>query len=170
MTTSQNALGRQDNVKSSIGSGTKPVELLDNSDLGWIVDELRDLPRQSSFFEDVPDDPLWVHEQLETMHDAEILHGVVHHDTNSFLLFIVNRPWYADRIEINEMILWVPKRHRGSRVAYELVREFTIEALNWHPHSIHAGHTLDITEKERTLRLYEKAGFSPHNGGVILRP
>lgn len=165
-----NALGRQEHVKSLSGLKAKHVGLLEFSDLLWVVEELRQLPYQSTLFSDVPDDPLWVTSNFISMFNAEVLHGVVHRHSGSFLLFVTQRPWYADRLEIHEMILWVPERHRGSRIAYELVREFATEALEWHPHSVHAGHSLDITDKERTLRLYEKVGFSRHNGGVIMRP
>ena len=134
------------------------------------MQELRELPKQSEFFADVPDDPEYVENYLETLMAENVLKGVCNYDKKSFLLFTEVRPWYANRIEIHEMILWVPERFRGARTAYELIREFTSVALDLHPHSIHAGHTLDITEKERTLRLYEKAGYSRHHGGVILRP
>ncbi len=165
-----NALGRQELVKSSNGSRTRHVERLELKDIQWIVEELQHLPYESKLYADVPNDPLWVTSNFISMFNGEVLHGVVDRTSRSFLLFVTQRPWYADRLEIHEMILWVPERHRGGRIAYELVRAFAMEALEWHPHSVHAGHTLDITEKERTLRLYEKVGFSRHQGGVILRP
>ena len=145
------------------------MRALRRDDLTWVVEELRDLPKQSLLFADVPDDVEYVFWQLSNMFDAGVLKGVVSEDTGSFLLYVLNRPWYADRLEIHEMILWVPERYRGGRTAYGLIRSFTEYALDALPHSIHAGHTLDITAKEKTLALYRKCGYTDHAGGVIMR-
>lgn len=145
---------------------------LRSDNLYWMVQELRELPRQSKLFSDVPDNPKYVEKYLWNMLDNGYLHGVVpvSEDRNGFLLFCNSTPWYADRLEVHEMILWVPERERGGRTAFSLVQGFKKQALELQPHSIHAGHTLDITDKERTLSLYERAGFSRHAGGVIMRP
>lgn len=146
------------------------IEKMCELDIPWIVHELRDLPRQSKMFADVPDDPDYVDMQLTSMFELGVLSGVVHRTKQSFLLYCEHWPWYANRLEIHEMILWVPERHRGARTALGLIRAFTAEALDRFPHSIHAGHTLDITAKEKTLALYRYAGYSDHQGGVIMRP
>lgn len=147
--------------------GCRPVLY---SDIDWIVEELRDLPKQSAYFQDVPDDPAYVKLWL-TSAVAQGLFGVCAPDKSSFLLACVQRPWYANRTEINEMILWVPERHRGARTAIELIRGFTELALEYEPHSIHVGATLDITTADRTLKLYEMCGYTRHGPqGAIMRP
>lgn len=145
---------------------------LKEDDISWIVGELRELPRESELFKDVPDDPKYVENYLKRMLWAGSLYGVVpvSDEYCGFLLFCSSTPWYANRTEVHEMILWVPERERGGRTAFSLVQGFKKQALELQPHSIHAGHTLDITDKERTLSLYERAGFSRHAGGVIMRP
>lgn len=141
---------------------------LRKNDLKWIVEELRELPKQSVLFSDVPDDPEHVLSCFKHMMKNNLF-GVVHEETHSFLLFMATVPWYANRVEIHEMILWVPERYRGGRTAYGLIRAFTESAMDFLPHSIHAGHTLDITAKEKTLALYRKCGYTDHAGGVIMR-
>ena len=145
------------------------VRPLTEVDIAWIVQELRELPKQSAMFADVPDDVNYVAGYLTVMYHNGLLSGQVHQDSKSFLLWTRLKPWYADRLEIHEMILWVPKEQRGTGVPVYLIRSFVEAALAEHPHSIHAGASLDITEADRTLRLYEKCGFHISNGGATLR-
>lgn len=146
-----------------------PVRRLASEDIRWIVEELRELPKQSKKFADVPDDPKYVGAFFGTMHNHNQLDGVVEEYTGSFLLFTPVYPWYAARLEIHELILWVPVRHRGSFVAPRLITAFKGIAKLYNPHSIHAGATLDITDRDRVLRLYEAAGFQRDDDGVVLR-
>lgn len=146
-----------------------PVRRLASEDIGWIVEELRALPKQSRKFADVPDDTGYVYNYLETAFEANSLDGVVEQYTGGFILFSAFKPWYADRLEVHELILWVPVRHRGSFVAPRLITAFKGVAKLYNPHSIHAGATLDITDRDRVLRLYEAAGFQRDDDGVVLR-
>lgn len=145
------------------------VRRLRFEDLDWIVAELRALPRQSDYFADVPDDPEYVWSVLDAMWCNGALHGIVDTDTDSFILFSPLRPWYADRIEIHEFIMWVPEQHRGSRAVMYLIPAFIEAAKEFQPHSIHAGATLDIVSSDKVLRLYERFGFVRDKSGVIMR-
>lgn len=143
---------------------------LTSSDIDWIVEELRDLPKSSKVFEDVPDDPVYVRLAL-TSWMRQGLFGVCAPDKSSFLLAHKHTPWYANRTEIAEVILWVPERYRGGRTALKLVKGFTELALDYDPYCITAGVSLDITSKESTLRLYEMLGYTRlGENGVIMRP
>lgn len=139
------------------------------SDIDWIVEELRDLPNQSAFFKDVPDDPAYVRLILAAWM-RQGLFGVCAPDKKSFLLAQIHTPWYANRKEVSEVILWVPKEHRGLSTAIRLIRGFTELALDYEPHCITAGASLDITDSEKTLKLYELCGYARHGPGVIMRP
>jgi GNAT superfamily N-acetyltransferase len=139
-------------------------------DLFWIARELRELPAQSSYYSDVPLDELYVYDYLDELLDAGKLFGSVDNKTSSFLLACRMRPWYANRLEIHEMILWVPAQFRGGSTAYRLIKHFTETAKAEQPHSIHAGATLDITDANKTLALYERCGYTRDGPqGVIMR-
>lgn len=142
---------------------------LSTQDLGWIVQELRKLPTQSKQYADVPDDPAWVEAYFQSMYNTGALMGSVHWDTASFLLAAVMRPWYADRLEVHEMILWVPEEHRGGRTAIRLIEHFTVAARRLQPYSIHVGASLDITSADKTLRLYELCGYTRDHSGAVMR-
>lgn len=129
------------------------------SDFEWIVQELRDLPNQSRIFADVADDPTYVRSYLEQMYDAGQLFGWTRPSEGSFILGTAFKPWYANRLEVHEMILWVPSRFRGRMNALRLIQAFTIDALDKEPHSIHVGASLDITNADTTLALYERCGY-----------
>jgi len=145
-------------------------QALVNTDLQWIVEELRDLPKQSSMFSNVPDDPQWVLNYFQAMLNNGTLFGVVNRAKASFILGCITRPWYADRLEIHEMILWVPERFRGARTAIQLIRFFTELAMDYNPYCIHVGATLDISNRDRTLKLYELTGYSRDGPtGAIMR-
>jgi hypothetical protein len=137
-------------------------------DIPWIVEELRDLPGQSAIFEDVPDDPSWVAGQFGVYTEAGMF-GVVDRAHSAFLLSMPTYPWYANRLEIHELILWVPVRHRQTSSAMRIVREWVGVAKSYNPHSIHAGSSLDIVKEDRVLKLYERAGFKRSSHGVTMR-
>lgn len=137
-------------------------------DLEWITKQLRALPSQSEAFRDVPDDPAYVKVQLQDLMRGTLF-GAVHEDTESFIMGVTIRPWYADRVEVHEMILWVPEQYRGAHIAYPLIRKFTELAMDENPHSIHVGASLDITSADRTLMLYERAGYTRQGTGAIMR-
>ena len=61
-------------------------QALVNTDLQWIVEELRDLPKQSSMFSNVPDDPQWVLNYFQAMLNNGTLFGVVIRAKASFIL------------------------------------------------------------------------------------
>lgn len=145
-----------------------PVSRLDKVDLNWIVPELRKLPQQSTAFADVPDDPQWVMTTLGGMFDGGMF-GVGIGELGSFLLAMPMRPWYADRLEVHEIILWVPQEYRGTMTALRIIRKFVEVAKEYEPHSIHAGATLDIVDTDRVLSVYERAGFVRDGHGVIMR-
>lgn len=145
------------------------IQTLLDTDISWIVQELRELPKQSATFADVPDDVNYVAGYLTVMYHSGLLGGVVNRDYKSFLLWTRFRPWYADRLEVHEIILWVPEIHRGSRIAPYLIRSFVEAAKAENPHSIHAGASLDITAAERTLKLYEQCGFTIDRNGATMR-
>lgn len=142
---------------------------LDEFDISWIVQELRSLPEQSTVYRDVPDDVLYVTEYFRSMYLSGVLMGSVHNDSNSFILAAKMRPWYANRIEVHEMILWVPRTRRGSLVAYDLVEHFTQSARELEPHSIHVGASLDITSADKVLRMYERFGYVREGSGAVMR-
>lgn len=135
------------------------------ADWAWVVNELRELPKQSAKFAHVPDDVEHVYGYMITMP----IKGVVCPDTRSFLLFAVSCPWYMDILQAHEMILWVPQEFRGGRSAFALIKEFTKYADDLAALEIHAGHSLDITDKEVTFRLYEKCGFKRDGIGVVYK-
>lgn len=142
---------------------------LEADDIEWVLDELKDLPRQSTMFKDTPADPDYVRLYL-TSWMRQGLFGVCIPDKGSFLLAQVTYPWYANRKEVSEVLLWVPERHRGARTALTLIREFTSLALDCEPYCITAGASLDISDNARTLKLYEACGYTKHGNGVIMRP
>lgn len=150
------------------------LDVLNRDDIEWIVDELRLLPKQSEMYADVPNNPEWVSGYFYSMLNANMLYGVVNRTMRSFLLFTVTKPWYADRVECHEMILWVPEEYRGRLVAYSIVKRYVeyakyLNNFKFEIHSIHAGATLDITNNEKTLWLYKQAGFERDGAGVIMR-
>ncbi|QIG73196.1 N-acyltransferase protein [Rhizobium phage RHph_I40] len=141
---------------------------LDQSDLEWVVEELRKLPSQSRYYADVPDDPEYVLEYFRSL--EHFLTGSCIEEHGAFILGCYSKPWYADRLEAHEMILWVPEQWRGGRDALRLIRHWTNEMLTQPIHMIRAGHSLDITSAETTLRLYEMCGYTRNeHGGVTLR-
>lgn len=134
-------------------------------DWAWVVNELRDLPKQSSKFSHVPDDVPYVYNYMV----QNGIRGAVCPDTRAFLLFAITTPWYMDIVQAHELIMWVPAQFRGGRSAFALIKEFISYADDLAALEIHAGHTLDITAKEVTLRLYEKCGFKRDDTGVIYK-
>jgi len=140
------------------------------SDIPWVVQELRALPKQSEYFADVPDDVDYVKEQLTNYMLSGVLIGVTDNYSPSFLLATVNRPWYANRVEVHEMMFWVPESIRGSSTGLRLIKEYVELAKTYAPHSIHAGVSLDIVDADRVLALYEAAGFKRDKHGVVMRP
>lgn len=139
-------------------------------DFSWITDELRELPTQSAFFEDVPDDPEHVMSAFLGMYDNSVLGGWCVPEEGAFLLFTVYTPWWANRVEASELILWVPAERRGkTRAAFQLVLEYTQWADDARIHCAHAGSSLDIVEAEKVLKLYEHFGWQRHGSGVIRR-
>jgi len=146
---------------------SRPIVL---NDVPWIVNELRELPKQSEYFADVPDDVEYVQEQLTNYMLAGILFGSCDPAQQSFLLATVNKPWYANRVEVHEMMLWVPKQFRHGTTAIRLIHEYVRLARSYEPHSIHAGVSLDIVDADRVLSLYEAAGFKRDKHGVVMRP
>lgn len=138
-------------------------------DIEWVMDELRELPSESELFKDAPVDPDYVRLYL-TSWMRQGLFGVCIPDKQAFLLAHLHRPWYANRQEVQEVLLWVPKRHRGARTAMALIRAFTELALDYEPYCITAGASLDISDNERTLKLYELCGYTRQGNGVIMRP
>jgi hypothetical protein len=140
-----------------------------DTDISWIVDELRELPGQSNVYRDVPDDVPYVTSYFQSMYSAGVLIGSVHGDSNSFILAAAMRPWYANRLEVHEMILWVPQTRRGSLVALDLVEHFTQAARQLEPHSIHVGASLDITSADKVLRMYERFGYVREGSGAVMR-
>lgn len=139
------------------------------SDIEWIVEELRELPGQSNVYRDVPDDVPYVSEYFYNMYDTGVLVGSVEEWSDSFILAASMRPWYANRLEVHEIVLWVPERYRGARTALMLIQHFTGVALAMSPHSIHVGASLDITSADKTLRLYEHCGYTRSQGGAVMR-
>lgn len=138
-------------------------------DYEWITEELRELPKQSAFFSDVPDDPEYVRSYLMNLDAHCIMSGWCVREEGAFLLYTTHKPWYANRVEASEMILWVPAERRGkSRAALQLVQRFT-EWVDATPeiYCAHAGSSLDIVEKEKVLKLYEHFGWQRHDSGVI---
>lgn len=135
------------------------------ADWAWVVNELRELPKQSAKFAHVPDDVTYVYNYMTTLG----IKGVVCPATRSFILFAITSPWYMDILQAHEMIMWVPQEFRGGRSAFALIKEFISYADDLAALEIHAGHTLDITAKETTLRLYEKCGFTRDDTGVIYK-
>ncbi len=150
------------------------LDALDRNDVEWVVDELRLLPKQSQMYKDVPDNPEWVKGYFYSMLNSNMLYGVVDRIKRSFLLFTATKPWYADRVELHEIILWVPEEYRGGRTAYLLIKRYKdyaiyLDDFKFPIHSIHAGATLDITNNEKTLWLYQQAGFERDGAGVVMR-
>lgn len=145
-----------------------PASLVTANDIPWIVEELRKLPEQSSLFADVPDDPSYVRSYLWTWMQGGLF-GVCDPSRRSFLLAALTRPWYANRLEVHEQMLWVPEDLRGSRVAFTLIKEFTRVAKLYEPHSITVGVTLDITDADKTLALYQYFGYQRYKHGAIMR-
>lgn len=144
------------------------VSLVTADDIPWIVEELRELPKQSAVFADVEDDPAYVRSYLWNWMQVGLF-GVCTQDTRSFLLASLVRPWYANRLEVHEQILWVPEEHRGSRTALRLIKEFTRVAKLYEPYSITVGASLDITDADKTLALYQYAGYTRTNIGATMR-
>ncbi|QOE32096.1 acyltransferase [Rhizobium phage Palo] len=140
-------------------------------DLSWIVEELRELPTQSRQYADVPDDPQYVWQYFAEMYNAGTLVGIVSEYHKSFILSYIGKPWWANRVECNEMILWVPAEFRGGSIAYRLIGEWLNLIGNAYGNVsiIRAGASLDITDNEHTLRLYEKHGFTRRGNGVEMR-
>lgn len=144
---------------------------VERDDFSWITQELRELPKQSVFFEDVPDDPEYVQSAFQAMHDNSALDGWCVPEEGAFLLFTVYIPWWANRVEASELILWVPAERRGrSRAALELVRRYTTWAdkADW-IHCAHAGSSLDIVDADKVLKLYEHFGWQRTSSGVTRR-
>jgi GNAT superfamily N-acetyltransferase len=140
-------------------------------DLSWIVEELRALPTQSRQYADVPDDPQYVWRYFAEMQLNGSLAGIVSEYHKSFILSYIGKPWWANRTECNEMILWVPAEFRGGSIAYRLIGEWRNYILNEYRqvHIIRAGASLDISDNDHTLRLYEKHGFTRNGNGVEMR-
>lgn len=140
------------------------VRPLKRDDISWVVSELIDLPKQSVMYSDVPSDCRYVEDYFTQLIINGSLYGVVDEEHYAFLLFNILKPWYANRLEAHEMILWVPKDMRGGRSATKLIKAY-VDLVKYYSltqgtiHSIHAGATLDITDAEKTLKLYELCGF-----------
>ena len=77
----------------------------------------------------------------------------------------VGKPWYANAIEANEMILYVDRDLRGSRLAPRLIKAFLVQAYERGAQTVLAGASAGVND-ELALKLYVLMGFEPWAHGM----
>lgn len=133
-------------------------------DIDWIVEELRALPLQSAEYSHVSREPAWVSSYFRAM--GNTLVGAVDVEHRAFILGAYGPTWFSAENTIHEMILWVPAEYRGRRVPVHLIRKFVDVCRGTAATRVYAGASLDISDNEKTLRLYELCGFTRKGSGV----
>lgn len=74
------------------------------------------------------------------------------------MIGFISKPWYANVVEANEMILYIDRDFRGGSLAARLVKAFVAQAEQRGAQSVLAGASAGIDDP-LALSLYARLGF-----------
>lgn len=138
-------------------------------DIGLIIEMLHALHEESPHYNKVQPDVQYVSTTLATMIEQPNFIGCMDSDLRGFMFGIASRTWFDPELNAHELLLYILPEYRGTTLlAPRLIKTFEQEARRLNCVHVRAGASTGI-DNERTLRLYERLGYTREANTVTKR-
>ena len=137
-------------------------------DAGLIIQMLLALHVESSHYNKVQPDPSYVRTTLTAMIEQPCFIGHIDVDLRGFMFGIANRTWFDSELNAYELLLYILPDYRGTSLAPRLIKQFESAARALGCIHVRAGTSTQLNT-ERTLRLYERLGYTREANTVSKR-
>lgn len=143
----------------------RPIKV---EDIGLIIEMLLALHVESPHYNKVQPDEQYVSTTLASMIEQPNFIGCIDSDLRGFMFGIANQTWFDPELNAYELLLYILPEYRGTTLALRLIKQFEQDALRLGCIHVRAGATTLVNE-ERTLRLYERIGYTREANTVSKR-
>jgi GNAT superfamily N-acetyltransferase len=137
-------------------------------DVGLISEMLLALHVESPHYSKVRPDHEYVRTNLTSMIEQPAFIGYIDVDLRGFMFGIANRTWFDSELNAYELLLYILPDYRGTSLAPRLIKQFEIAARALGCIHVRAGTSTQLNT-ERTLRLYERLGYTREANTVSKR-
>jgi GNAT superfamily N-acetyltransferase len=137
-------------------------------DISRIIEMLLALHVESPHYNLVKPDEHYVSTTLASMIEQPGFIGCIDRDLRGFMFGIANRTWFDPELNAYELLLYILPDYRGTTLAPRLIKQFEIDAKRLDCVHVRAG-TSTRVHTERTLRLYERLGYTREANTVTKR-
>lgn len=143
----------------------RPIKV---EDIGLIIEMLLALHVESPHYNKVQPDEQYVSTTLASMIEQPNFIGHIDCDLRGFMFGIVNQTWFDPELNAYELLLYILPEYRGTSLAPRLIKQFEQDAKRLNCVHVRAGTSTHVNE-ERTLRLYERLGYTREANTVSKR-